>query len=59
MSPHLFGLFLTGMEERLKKVQGQMLQKVLHADDLVLISNTKGGLQRLKDCVQRVNENIS
>ena len=57
LSPSLFGLFLDGLEGLLKEVPGAdapslaglAVPLLLYADDLVLMSTTQTGLQRLMD----------
>ena len=64
LSPNLFGLFLDGLEGLLKEVPGAdapslaglVVPLLLYADDLVLISTTQSGLQRLMDRLERFCE---
>jgi hypothetical protein len=64
LSPNLFGLFLDGFEGLLKEVPGAdapslaglVVPLLLYADDLVLISTTQSGLQRLMDRLERFCE---
>jgi hypothetical protein len=64
LSPNLFGLFLDGLEGQLKEVPGAdapslaglVVPLLLYADDLVLISTSQSGLQRLIDRLERFCE---
>jgi len=60
LSPNLFGLFLDELEELMRNVHGAdapsltgaAIPILLYADDLVIISKTQVGLQKLMDCLE-------